>query len=43
MADWYKMAQTTFLQAEILQKDVAAYEDDISSFAVASGSLTRER
>ncbi len=43
LADWYKMAQTTFLQAEILRKDVSAFEDEISSFAVASGSITRER
>ena len=35
LADWYKMAQTTFLQTEILHKDIAAYEDEIETFAVA--------
>ena len=29
------MAQTTFLQAEILSKDICAYEDEIDTFAVA--------
>ena len=35
LADWYKMAQTTFLQIEILSKDICAYEDEIDTFAVA--------
>ena len=35
LADWYKMAQTTFLQAEILSKDICAYEDEIDTFTVA--------
>lgn len=35
LADWYKMAQTTFLQTEILHKDIVAYEDEIETFAVA--------
>jgi TANK-binding kinase 1 len=35
LADWYKMAQTTFLQSEILNKDICAYEDEIETFAVA--------
>lgn len=35
LADWYKMAQTTFLQAEILSKDICAYEDEIDTFAIA--------
>ncbi len=43
LADWYKMAQTTFLQAEILRRDVSALEEDMGAFAVASGSLTRDR
>ena len=29
------MAQTTFLQAEILSKDICAYEDEIDTFAIA--------
>ena len=35
LADWYKMAQTTFLQAEILSKDICAYEDEIDTFSIA--------
>lgn len=27
LADWYKMAQTIFLQTQILQKDVSGYEE----------------
>ncbi|XP_047117169.1 serine/threonine-protein kinase TBK1 [Schistocerca piceifrons] len=33
LADWYKMAQTVFLQAEILAKDVACYSSRLDTFA----------
>lgn len=29
LADWYKMAQTIFLQTQILEKDLTSYEDTI--------------
>lgn len=29
LADWYKMAQTIFLQTQILEKDLVTYEDSI--------------
>lgn len=29
LADWYKMAQTIFLQTQILEKDLVSYEDSI--------------
>lgn len=29
LADWYKMAQTIFLQTQILEKDLSSYEDAI--------------
>lgn len=35
LADWYKMAQTTFLQIEILHKDITAYEDEVETFSVS--------
>ena len=35
LADWFKMSQTTFLQTEILHKDIAKYEDEIETFAVS--------
>ena len=35
VADWYKMAQTTFLQTEILHSDIVQYEDEIETFQVA--------
>ncbi|TRY61517.1 hypothetical protein TCAL_11508 [Tigriopus californicus] len=35
LADWFKMAQTTFLQTEILHKDITKYEDEIETFSVA--------
>ncbi|KAJ9577300.1 hypothetical protein L9F63_006139 [Diploptera punctata] len=33
LADWYKMAQTVFLQARILDKDIDAYERRLEAFA----------
>lgn len=35
LADWYKMAQTTFLQTEILHKDLGHYQEEIDTFSVA--------
>ncbi len=35
LADWYKMAQTTFLQTEILHKDIGLYLDEVETFGVA--------
>lgn len=32
MADWYKMAQTVFLQTQILEKDVTQYEHHLERF-----------
>lgn len=29
LADWYKMAQTIFLQTQILEKDLTSYDDSI--------------
>lgn len=29
LADWYKMAQTIFLQTQILEKDLTTYDDSI--------------
>lgn len=29
LADWYKMAQTIFLQTQILEKDLTSYEESI--------------
>ena len=43
LADWYKMAQTTFLQAEILRKDINGYEDEAETFAAVGLSHSRER
>ena len=34
LADWYKMAQTTFLQTEILHKDIGLFNEEIDAFAV---------
>ena len=34
LADWYKMAQTTFLQTEILHKDISLFNEEIDAFAV---------
>lgn len=34
LADWYKLAQTTFLQTEILHKDISLFIDEVDSFGV---------
>lgn len=33
LADWYKMAQTVYLQSQILDKDVCNYETTLESFS----------
>ena len=33
-ADWYKMSQTTYLQTEILLKDIVNYQNSIETFAL---------
>jgi len=43
LADWYKMAQTTYLQTEILHKDISCYLDDISAFTLALKESQNER
>jgi len=32
MADWYKMAQTVYLQAQILDKDFDTFENNLQGF-----------
>jgi len=34
LADWYKMAQTTFLQTEILHKDIGLASEEVDAFLV---------
>ena len=34
LADWYKLAQTTFLQTEILHKDIGMFSDEVENFGV---------
>ena len=43
LADWYKMAQTTFLQTEILLKDILIYKDDIDTFIVTFKEAQNEK
>ena len=43
LADWYKMAQTTFLQAEILKKDIMIYKNDIETFTVTLKQAQTEK
>lgn len=43
LADWYKMAQTTFLQTEILLKDILIYKDDIDTFIVTLKEAQNEK
>uniref|UniRef100_A0A0K2TCD3 Inhibitor of nuclear factor kappaB kinase subunit epsilonlike [Megachile rotundata] n=1 Tax=Lepeophtheirus salmonis TaxID=72036 RepID=A0A0K2TCD3_LEPSM len=42
LADWYKMAQTTFIQAEILFKDIAVFKENIRHFS-ESLKLSQDR
>ena len=34
LADWYKLAQTTFLQTEILHKDIGIASEEVDAFLV---------
>jgi dTDP-D-glucose 4,6-dehydratase len=34
LADWYKMAQTTYLQTEILLKDIVNYQNSMETFSL---------
>ena len=43
LADWYKMAQTTFLQTEILLKDIMIYKNDIETFTVTLKQAQTEK
>merc|ERR1712029_1049685 len=43
LADWYKMAQTTYLQTEILHKDISLYLDEINAYALALKDTQSER
>ena len=43
LADWYKMAQTTFLQTEILLKDILIYKNDIDTFTVTVKEAQNEK
>ena len=43
LADWYKMAQTTFLQIEILFKDILNYKEDIDTLAVTLKEAQQEK
>ncbi|XP_043499758.1 serine/threonine-protein kinase TBK1 [Polistes fuscatus] len=43
VADWYKMAQTVFLQAQILDKDVSNYELTLESYSYRLSQESKER
>ena len=43
LADWYKMAQTTYLQTEILHKDISLYLDEINAYTLALKDVQSER
>lgn len=43
LADWYKMAQTVFLQAQILDKDMDNYERVIETFSLRLSQDSKER
>lgn len=43
VADWYKMAQTVFLQTQILDKDIDAYEHTLESFSYRLSQESKER
>lgn len=42
IADWYKMAQTVFLQTEILDKDINSYEHVLESFSYRLSQESKE-
>lgn len=43
VADWYKMAQTVFLQTQILDKDIDSYERVLESFSYRLSHESKER
>lgn len=43
VADWYKMAQTVFLQTQILDKDIDNYERVLESFSYRLSQESKER
>lgn len=43
VADWYKMAQTVYLQIQILDKDVDNYEDILESYFYRLSQESKER
>lgn len=43
VADWYKMAQTVFLQTQILDKDIDIYETALESFSYRLSQDSKER
>lgn len=43
VADWYKMAQTVFLQTQILDKDIDGYERVLESFSYRLSQESKER
>jgi TANK-binding kinase 1 len=43
VADWYKMAQTVFLQTQILDKDIDSYEHVLESFSYRLSQESKER
>ena len=42
VADWYKMAQTVFLQTQILDKDIDSYERVLESFSYRLSQESKE-
>lgn len=43
VADWYKMAQTVYLQTQILDKDIDSYEHALESFSYRLSQESKER
>ena len=43
LADWYKMAQTSFLQSQILDKDIDNYERVLETFSLRLSQESKER
>lgn len=43
VADWYKMAQTVFLQTQILDKDVDNYEHVLETYSYRLSQESKER
>lgn len=43
VADWYKMAQTVFLQTQILDKDVDNYEHILETYSYRLSQESKER